>query len=380
MTKVKINSKNKTKSGAKKSLLCLSLAGVLMLGSCAASSSDYVLYGRYPNGKIRAYMTDGMFRYFLAQQKSTYLQVLMYNDKSITGDSPEVWQALSPDGRTYEEVFFEDVVSEATELVAANYLLYSFTSTSDPNKEYTLPEDYLDYVDALIAQNAVENYGSLDDFEDYLLNFGATLRDYTDLYIMTANVDLLKDAVFSDGGIAPITDERIKAYYAENYYSVKHVFINTAYDEKIDGTKAPLSDAEQKKRSETADRILAFVKSGGSFDEIGTRFSESYVTAYSGVNTMDCTAQTTNAPELGEALKTMEVGEVRSVASQYGIHILKRVETDPETYKDNESTVSAITASLKNALYPEIIALYTSQITVDEEKLSEYSLASAVLP
>lgn len=122
------------------------------------------------------------------------------------------------------------------------------------------------------------------------------------------------------------------------------------------------------------------MKSGGSFDEIGTRFSESYVTAYSGVNTMDCTAQTTNAPELGEALKTMEVGEVRSVASQYGIHILKRVETDPETYKDNESTVSAITASLKNALYPEIIALYTSQITVDEEKLSEYSLASAVLP
>lgn len=361
-------------------LLCLSLSGVLLLGSCASSSSDYVLYGRYPNGKIRAYMTDGMFRYFLAQQKATYLQVLMYNDPSITGDSPEVWEALSSDGRTYEEVFIEDAVSEATELVAANYLLYSFTSTSDPNKEYTLPEDYLDYVDALIAQNAVENYGSLDDFEDYLLNFGASLRDYTDLYLMTANVDLLKDAVFAEGGLAPISDEQIKAYYAENYYSVKHVFINTSYDEKIDGTKAPLSDAERKKRTETAERILAFVNSGGAFDEIGKNFPEAYVTAYGGVNTMDITAKTANAPELGEALKTMAVDEVRSVASQYGIHILKRVATDPESYDQDESTVSAVTASLKNALYPEIIALYASQISVDEEKLSEYSLASAQLP
>lgn len=356
------------------------LAGSLLLCSCSSAKENYALYGQYPNGKIRAYMTEGMFRYFLSQQKASYLQVIMYNDKTVTGDSPEVWQRTAADGKTYEQSFFDETVKDATELVAANYLLYSFSSSTDPNKEYTLPEDYLDYVDSLIAKNAVEKYGSVSAFEDYLLNFGATLRDYTDLYIMTANVDLLKDALFSEGGMAQITDEMIRDYYAENYYSVRHIFVNTAYDEKIDGTRAPLSNAEETKREETAQEILAFVTAGGSFDDAAQNFKESYVTAYPSVNQMDISAKTANAPELGEALCEMQIDEVRAVRSAYGIHILKRVATDPDNYNKDESAVNNITSALKNKLYPEIIARYTPQIVANGDIIRKYTMASAQMP
>lgn len=357
-----------------------SLSCVLLLSSCATNTSRYALYGKYPNGKVRAYMTEGMFSYFLSQQKASYLQVLIYNDKSITGDSPEIWQRPSPDGRTYEKVFFEETVNDAAELVAANYLLYSFTSTTDPKKEYTLPEDYLDYVDSLIAKNAESKYGSLSAFEDYLLNFGATLEDYTQLYIMTANVDLLKDALFAENGMAAITEKQIKDYYAENYYSVRHIFINTAYDEKIDGTRAPLSAAESQKRQNTADAVLAFINSGGSFDQAKDAFTESYVSVYQGISQMDITAQTANAPELGEALKTMEVDEVRAVSSQYGIHILQRVATDPDAYAQDETVVSKITSALKNKLYPDIIASYLPEIVTNGDIVGKYSMAAAQMP
>ena len=356
------------------------LSGLLLFCSCSSAKESYALYGQYPNGKIRAYMTEGMFRYFLSQQKASYLQVISYNDETVTGDSEEIWQRISPQGKTYEETFFDETIKDATELVAANYLLYSFSSTSDPNKEYTLPEDYLDYVDSLIAENAVQKYGSLSAFEDYLLNFGATLRDYTELYIMTANVDLLKDALFSDGGMAQITDEQIKNYYTEHYYSVRHIFVNTSYDEKIDGTRAPLSNAEETKREETAEKIYSFIAAGGSFEEAAETFTESYVTAYPNVNQTDISAKTANAPELGEALKEMEIGEVRSVRSAYGIHIIKRVATDPENYNQDATTVQNITAALKNERYPEIIAVYTPKIVVNEDIVGKYSMASAQLP
>lgn len=361
---------------------CISaaLSCALLFCSCSSAKEKYALYGQYPNGKIRAYMTEGMFRYYLSQQKAIDLQVIMYNDKTVTGDSEEIWQRTSPDGKVYEDTFFSEAVKEATELCAANYLLYSFPSASDPNKSYTLPEDYLDYVDSLIAQNAAEKYGSLAAFEDYLLNFGATLKDYTDLYIMTANVDLVKDAIFADNGIRPITDDDIRSYYAENYYSVRHIFVNTAYDEKIDGTRAPLSEAESKKRTETAQSIFAFISAGGSFEEAAQRFTESYVTAYSTVNQMDISAQTANAPELGEALKQMQLDEVRTVRSAYGIHIIKRVETDPNQYNRDETVVSNITAALKNALYPEIIARYTPQIVTNGDIIGKYSMATAQMP
>ena len=161
---------------------------------------------------------------------------------------------------------------------------------------------------------------------------------------------------------------------------MRHIFVNTAYDEKIDGTRAPLSSAESEKRSDTAQKIYADIASGESFESAAEKYTESYVAVYPGVNQMDISSGTANAPELGEALKQMEIDEVRMVRSSYGLHIIKRVATDPDNYNADETTVQNITSALKNKLYPEVIALYTPKIVTNGDIIGKYSMATAQLP
>ena len=365
----------------KKAVCTLLAASCLFSVSCGQKRSELALYGVGPDGDVMAGMTEGMFSYFLSQQKSQYYTVLRFNDNTITSDSPEIWNRKAPSGKTFGEEFFEDALDEAETLMTANTMLYSMPSADSKKKHYELPEDYLDYIDSLVAQNAIEKYGSVMAFEDYLLNFGATLEDYTNLYIMTANADLLKEALFADGtGAYQITEEEKKQYFANNYYSVRHIFINTSYDEKIDGTKAPASPAETQKRTEKASEILAFIRGGGTYEEAEKEFTQSYVTVYAGVSSMDINSSTANAPELGEALKTMSVGEVREVTSKYGIHIIQRVKTDPEAFDDNESVYVGIRNAIINKLYPEIVDANRDFVTVNRDVVEKYSLATAVLP
>lgn len=373
--------KMKKLHAAKAAICAILVLSMLFCSGCAGKTKDLALYGTGPDGKVLSHMTPGMFSYFLSQQKSTYFTVLSFNDSSITSDSPEIWSRPAPDGGTYGEKFFEDVLNEAKTLVTANTMLYSLPSADEKKDHYELPEDYLDYVDSLIVQNAIDKYGSVMAFEDYLLNFGTTLEDYTNLYIMTANVDLLKEALFADGtGAYQISDEEKKQYYSNNYYSVRHIFVNTAYDEKMDGTRAPLSPAESAKRTEKATEIYNFILGGGTFEQAAEQFTESYVAVYKGEASMDINSSTTNAPELGDALKKMSVGEVRTVNSNYGIHIIQRTKTDPEAYDDNESVLKAIRNAIVNKLYPEIVAANEDVVTVNEDVVGNYSLATAVLP
>lgn len=364
-----------------KAILCALLAVcMLFMFSCTVKKDSYAIYGTSADGKVRAAMTEGMFSYFLSQQKVTYFAVLRFNDPTITADSPEIWQKTSPEGVSYGDRFFEDVLSEAKKLITANTILYSMPS-ADGKGNYTLPEDYTDYVNSLVIKNAVEKYGSVMAFENYLLNFGTTLEDYTNLYIMTANVDLLKEAMFDDnGGLYRISDQEKKQYYEDNYYSVRHIFVNTVYDEKIDGTRAPLSEAETNKRNGTAQQILSFMMSGGTLEEASENFTQSYVTVYPGISQMDITSSTANAPELGKALKEMSVGEIRLVRSDYGVHILERVPTDPENYNADPETVEAIRSAIANKLYPEIIETNSDIVTVNSDIVGKYSLETAVMP
>lgn len=365
-----------------RAIICVLLVFSMVFAvSCSNKKENAAIYGLDKDAKLKAYMTEGMFSYFLSEQKNKYFAVLCYNDPTITRDTPDIWERKAPDGVSFGEKLYQDVIEEAKNIVAANTILYSLQSPDDSSKSYELPEDYLDYVSALVKNNAIEKYGSVMDFESYLLNFGTTLEDYTNLYIMTANTDLLKDAMFSDTvGIYKISDAEIKKYYADNYYSVKHIFINTVYDEKIDGTRAPLTEAETQRREEVAQNIFSYINAGGSYEAASSEFTQSFVTVYPSTSQMDISSSTANAPELGEALKKMSVGETRSVKSSFGYHIIQRVETNPEEYNKDEKAVNSIRSAIANKIYPEIIDANKDLVYINDDILSKYSMATAILP
>ena len=73
-------------------------------------------------------------------------------------------------------------------------------------------------------------------------------------------------------------------------------------------------------------------------------------------------------------------GEVRSVNSTYGVHILKRIETIPENYNKSENIVETIRTKLEEEYFEELLTTYAEEIAVNEELTVLHTIAAAPLP
>ena len=358
-----------------KCILCALLcASSLLCFSCTEKTEDHAICAYDSNGKHlpEACMTEGMYSFFLSQKKSEYLPVLVMNYSDFSGEYDELWGLTAPDGRTYEEHFSEMIVEDAKKIVAANAILY---------ENFISQDAYLDYMTKTVENYAIETYGSVMGFESYLSAYGTSYDDYEKLYLMTWNKEALKESLFGDDvGVMQIPDVSVQKYYADNYYTVEHIFITTAYQEKIDGTRAPISEAETARRKQTAAEIFELVKNGTSFAEIEKAYPNDYVVVYPDASAMDSTGETTNAPELGNALKQMEIGEVRSVESSYGVHVIKRIETDPENYNKNQTTVDTIRSKLEEASFEELLNEGAKTTKVNQDLVSLHTIAAALMP
>ena len=91
------------------------------------------------------------------------------------------------------------------------------------------------------------------------------------------------------------------------------------------------------------------------------------------------------APEVVEALFEMEIGEVRTVRSEYGIHIMMRYENEKGGYllDDNSDFFVSSTGSgyifmtdLMNTLFSQYLAQYIPNIKVDEALLEGVDMKS----
>ena len=364
----------KFSSFTKRTLCALLSAGMLFAASCTEKTEDHALCGYDTNGKHmkEACMTEGMYSFFLSQKKSEFLPVLVLNYKDFSGEYDELWGLTAPDGKTYEEHFSQLALEDAKKIVAANMVLY---------ENFVPQQAYIDLISSTVENHAIEKYGSVMSFEQYLETFGTTYEDYEKLYLLTWNKETLKESLFGDEvGVMQIPDASIKKYYADIYYTVEHIFITTAYQEKIDGTRAPISEAESARRKATATEIFELVKSGASLSEVAERYPNDYVVVYPNSSAMDSTGETTNAPELGEALKQMQIGDVRSVESAFGVHILKRIETNPENYNKSANVVETIRTKLEEESFEEILATYSQKVTVDDDMVSLHTLAASPMP
>ena len=92
-----------------------------------------------------------------------------------------------------------------------------------------------------------------------------------------------------------------------------------------------------------------------------------------------------DSPEVIEALFEMEVGEVRAVSSEYGIHIVMRYELEEDGYKKNDNSdffISTQTgnyvflADMKNQLLSSYLEPHMEKIIVDEALLEGVDMKS----
>ena len=343
-------------------LLCGVLCLCFVLSSCG-KTPDTVYYVD-ESGKTRASMNENMFSYHLSERKTYYLYSI-----GASSDAASLWSMATDDGRTVGERAMESIVENAKKMVASAYVYDTALATAGSDLSGT-DAQLQKQVDDLIA-SLQSSKGTKSAFASYLAAFGVdekNLRKYYEMYYKMAAVQAAIE----------VTEEEKQAYFTENYAVVKHILVNTSFKVKEDGSKVSLSDEEKAQKEKQAAAIEARLSSGESFEDLWEEFKDAdaagaakYPHGYFVCENSGFT------PEFETAALDMRDGEIRTVTSTYGIHIMKKYPTDASLYNAYSDVEADLQNAVSDAKFREMIAPYTAMVRTNDAVLAQYSVTTA---
>ena len=313
--------------------------------------------------------------YYLATYKGKFAK--MYSDFD---DSEDFYSSpVDEDGATMEDYLFDTTV-DSVKMTLAGCALFDEYELSLADSIYDAVDEY---IDALL-----EDYmgGDEEAFDKALAGYGIDKEALREIYLRDERVAALLDFLLDSGEIT-VTDAERTEYLAENYVRVRHIYVNTKYKYSTDedgyliysengyAQTEPLSPEELEKKNALMSAIDESIAGGGDFEEIYEGLSEDklYPNGYYFKLTTDF------IPEVVDAAFSLEVGEWMKVESDYGVHYVMRLEMDDRPWANdaNSDFFGGFEDALTTSKFTEIIKEKTSDVTVNEEALSSFSIRSS---
>ncbi len=299
----------------------------------------------------------------------SYMRQFMYSDitalLSEAGseeDGKSLWEK-ELDGETVGDKLKNLVFDKAAELLLISQMA--------AEKEISLTEDEKSKVKDL-KNSFIGALGSKTAFDKALDSINMTENELTGMWENILLADKLKDSLTLED---ELTDDKLKAYYNDNYMRVKHILIKVGDDDIKD------LDAAKVK----ADEVIKALDTGASF--------ESLMAAYSGDVDSDGNVNGGETgyvfaegdfgnPAFENASKELAVGEytkepVKVEASYSGYHIIKRLPLEESYFDtDTDSIKDAVKEKIKDAFYAKAMEEYKSSadVTKKESKIKGLKL------
>ena len=299
----------------------------------------------------------------------SYMRQFMYSDitalLSEAGseeDGKSLWEK-ELDGETVGDKLKNLVFDKAAELLLISQMA--------AEKEISLTEDEKSKVKDL-KNSFIGTLGSKTPFDKALDSINMTENELTGMWENILLPDTLKDSLTLDD---ELTDDKLKAYYNDNYMRVKHILIKVGDDDIKD-----LNAAKAK-----ADEVIKALDTGASF--------ESLMAAYSGDVDSDGNVNGGETgyvfaegdfgnPAFENASKELAVGEytkepVKVEASYSGYHIIKRLPLEESYFDtDTDGIKDAVKEKIKDAFYAKAMEEYKSSadVTKKESKIKGLKL------
>lgn len=315
-------------------------------------------------------VTDNMYQYWLSCYKANFLT--SYEDVS---DTEEFWSSTLYDDITAEQ-FLSELVVEYIQMDLVSMYLFDrlgLTLTAEDKKA----------AENIVADLCEYTGGGKNAFNKALGVYGVNYDMLVDIYLQEFKSTYVYDHVF-ENALVVVDDEVKQKYLEENYSRVRHLYVNNAYDSEAsyydsDGNfvMVPLDDTAQAEKNKKISDAKAALADGADFDTVYSEFSEE--TAYK--NGYYLSTSTTGLPaELITNAFIIEVGDTVEFETQYGTHIIKRMEMDTAPYndKENEDFFEDFTDAVYESTYVDFVRSYFDDITVDTEALSQFSVRDAV--
>lgn len=292
----------------------------------------------------------------------TYKNDFLFNYLGLSADSASIWSQDSPSGR------METVGETITRMALEDTVQFAWVVEYAKDNGAVLSEEDMDDLETGY-DNLRSNFETEEKYQEYLdtLTFtDETLREYLE---QTLYYDKGFAMLIGENGPYPVAEDAYDKYYEENFYSVKHIFINDVSKENEEGNTVELTENEKKEQTEKAEQIYTDLQNGTDFDTLYILSEDSMSTYYpDGITFTDGMIDSSYE----EAAKALEVGEYAKINGQYGgIYIILRVdllESDREEYDDLIS--NAIHSEIQQRIYTD----HKKEVTVNYDIVDTYKI------
>lgn len=202
-------------------------------------------------------------------------------------------------------------------------------------------------------KSMVEQYGGQKAFEQVLRQFGLTYDQYKKISLMSAQVSKLNEKVSTLGEFKEATDAEATKFVKDNFIKAKHILLST-----IDtSTQEALSEEVRAQKKQQAEDVAAKIKNGEAFENFeslnedpgAAQSPEGYILAVTSKIADETTKSAlqqygfTMVEEFEKAAAGLKPGEVSGVVeTNFGYHIIKRVEMTEDDVKKTAETVKNV--------------------------------------
>ena len=362
-----------------KRILLLLVAALMLLStfSCSGKKDEAAL--TYEGNSISASDYNYILTYIKSQVVSYYRSAYSYSGVTLS-EADVLSLSLGSGGKTVADGIREDTIELCRKiLVIENMCAQSDLRITD--------ESDISAVEAYIS-NVEFQYGGSDLFDIALARMGFTrdgIRRYENLSRL---YNLLYEKRYGDSGDTKLpesditkeflknyynyegavfaypestedsgyTDEEIKTYFFENFVKVAHVLYMTV--DKTTGKE--LSEEKVAEAKSKAEAALEALSSGEK--KLEDYKSENEDTGYEYIFT-----RKDMVSEFSDAAFEMEVGEYRCVKTQYGYHVMQKLELTEADYKGSSDgggkKKDTVTAMQREKVDAEAKAFYVKLVS-----------------
>lgn len=328
---------------------------------------------------------EDAYKYWLANYKNYYI-----SNFTEIGDDNESFLKKLEDGTTVGEAIEERVEASVKTMLCTLKLFEKYNlklSAADKSAVKAMIEDNVFYLSG----------GDRAAFNTLLLDtYGFDIDRFEEILLLEKKVDVTTEYLIEKGGIG-YSAEELDAFYLENYYRLKIVFVNLTAKTKLDENGKPvvdditgkeesveLTEEEKAAKKELANELLQKAKDGENFDTLVEKYSEftnkdSYLNGYY-VSSLefDLLAEAGMPTEM--LLNSLEAknGDIFMVTDEeVGIYIVQKLAPIAGAYKGDKGDAAQLgnlSVRMLEGKFSDMIDTYWEKIIVDKERFDAISI------
>lgn len=340
------------------------------LAGCGSTSPTAISFG---DVKISA----NMFCYWMSRYKAVFL----YSYFGTDTDNAQIWTQELASGVTIG-AFLESIA-------ISNIMSNAICLKLFDDYGLKLTNDEMNSIDQNI-ETKIQTAGSKSALNSALSAYGVNSNILRDIYIAEAKISSLQTYLYGDNGIDKATDLDITNYYESNYYRCKHILIRTDVKYLFDDNGDPvvdtetstyktinLTDEEKITQKELAADLEKRLAAGEDYDALVIQYSEDTGMQYFADGYYINSSTNFLPSEIVTAVANMNIGEIKTVESSFGIHIVKRYELIDGAYNDElyaTSMFGDMISTVTSVKMQTLISQYADLVVTNDDIIDDYPL------